>query len=120
MTTFMRVGMLICALALCAGVAAAQTGESVLPGPPSSFMPPSPPIGPTSLEPDVSRPGADYRTLVLPRADVELCRNACDYDGRCHAYTYAHPGFRGPSAVCWLKSSVPAPVSDKCCISGRR
>jgi hypothetical protein len=89
------------------------------PGPPPG-LPPSPPIGPTSLEPNVARPGADYVEYQLPQPNVELCRSACDNDARCHAYTYAHPGMRGPNAVCWLKSAVPPPVTNTCCISGKR
>ena len=72
------------------------------------------------MEPNVIRQGSDYREFSLPQPNVELCRSTCDNDARCHAYTYYHPGVRGPNAVCTLKSAVPAPVKNTCCISGAR
>ena len=71
-----------------------------------------------SLEPDTNRPGMDYRSLDLEDARPELCRQACERDEKCRAYTYIKPGIQGPRARCWLKSGVPAPQKGACCISG--
>lgn len=98
-----------------AGLALAQ-GQP--PGPPPG-LPPSPPIGPTSHEPDTNRPGGDFTSFALPQPNAELCRSACDSDGRCAAYTYVKP-VQGGGGVCWLKSSVPPAQPDACCISGKR
>jgi PAN domain len=91
-------------------------------GPPTGGigMPPSPPIGPVSVEPNINRPGLDYASVPLSQADIRLCSSMCERDPRCAAYTYVHPGYQGPNAMCWLKSQVPQPVSHPCCISGVR
>jgi hypothetical protein len=73
-----------------------------------------------SVEYDTDRPGGDYRNYDLPRADVELCRNACAGDANCKAYTYVKPGVQGSSARCWLKSSIPPAGKSSCCISGTK
>jgi hypothetical protein len=83
-------------------------------------MPPSPPIGPVSTEPSINRPGLDYATVPLAQPDVRLCSTMCERDPKCTAYTYVNPGYQAAYAVCWLKSQVPPPVSDPCCISGTR
>jgi hypothetical protein len=102
------------------GAVALADATLAQPAPPGPGLPPSPPIGPTSLEPNVDRPGQDYSSFELPRPDVELCRSTCDNDARCVAYTYAHPGIVGPNAACWLKGAAPPPVANPCCISGAR
>ncbi len=71
-----------------------------------------------STEVDIDRPGGDYRNFDLPQPSFELCRDACAGEPQCMAYTYVKPGVQGPSARCWLKSSVPNPVSKKCSVSG--
>lgn len=71
-----------------------------------------------SLEPDTNRPGMDYRSLDLEDARPELCRQACERDEKCRAYTYIKPGIQGPRARCWLKSGVPTPQKGACCVSG--
>ena len=73
-----------------------------------------------TLEPDVDRRGQDYRNFDLQEARPELCESECVRDGECKAFTYVKPGQQGPSARCWLKSAVPLPVSDACCVSGVR
>jgi hypothetical protein len=81
-------------------------------------------IGPsraeTTLEPDVDRPGADLSSFDVPQADPQICRQACDEQAACKAYTYVNPGAQGPQARCWLKSSVPPPVPSSCCTSGTK
>lgn len=71
-----------------------------------------------SLEPDTNRPGMDYRSFDLQDDRPELCRQACERDEKCRAYTYIKPGIQGPQARCWLKSGIPAPKKGGCCVSG--
>jgi hypothetical protein len=52
--------------------------------------------------------------------DPAACRSACEYDPSCAAFTYVKPGVRGIDAVCQLKSRVPKPNFDNCCVSGIR
>ena len=66
----------------------------------------------------VDRPGADFASFLLPEPSLESCRRACSANPACVAYTRVAPGFQGPSAICYLKSDVPAPVSNICCGSG--
>lgn len=76
--------------------------------------------GSLTVEDNTDRPGADYKDFDLSQANWTLCRDACANDGNCRAYAYVRPGVQGPSARCWLKSSVPAAVSSNCCIAGVR
>ena len=70
-------------------------------------------------EPGIDRPGQDYRNFDLPRPEANLCRQACSAERQqCRAWTYVAPGVQGPSARCWLKKSVPNPVTNACCTSG--
>jgi hypothetical protein len=97
------------------------TGNTAAPPPALPLgMPPSPPIGPVSVEPGIDRPGEDYDHFAVPDADPKQCSAACETDHRCAAYTYVRPGLQGPDAICWLKASVPQPVQNECCISGKR
>ncbi|MBI4822516.1 MAG: PAN domain-containing protein [Deltaproteobacteria bacterium] len=64
------------------------------------------------------RPGSDYRSFDLPKADPTLCRDACMAEAPCLAFTFVNPGVQGPSARCWLKNRVPDPVASDCCASG--
>jgi len=70
------------------------------------------------FESDTDRPGMDYRSFDLSEPRPELCRQACEQEHQCKSFTYVKPGVQGPSARCWLKSGVPAPVKSSCCISG--
>jgi ABC-type antimicrobial peptide transport system, ATPase component len=74
--------------------------------------------GDQPMEPDIDRPGMDYRNFDLSEARPELCRTACANETQCKAYTYAKPGVQGPNARCWLKFGVPNPVRNQCCVSG--
>lgn len=96
------------------------TGGNGPPPGPDIGMPPSPPIGTVSIEPNINRMGQDYASFALTVEAPEQCRLACEQDSRCVAYTYVHPGYQGPNPVCWLKSAIPEPTSDPCCISGKR
>jgi hypothetical protein len=64
------------------------------------------------------RPGLPLIDFDLPAADYNLCRDKCDKNPRCRAYTYVKPGVQGIHARCWLKNGVPAQVDNANCISG--
>lgn len=72
------------------------------------------------MEIDTDRPGIDYRRFSVPAADPAICENTCLDDPQCQAWTYVRPGVQGESAFCWLKSDVPTPRFDQCCISGTK
>jgi hypothetical protein len=72
------------------------------------------------LEPNVDRPGSDYRSFDLAYPRAEDCQNACMAEPQCLAFTYVNPGVQGPSARCWLKNQVPTPVANACCVSGAK
>lgn len=73
-----------------------------------------------AMEVDTDRLGQDYKDFDLANPNPELCRSACTEDPRCQAFTYVKPGFQGTAARCYLKSGVPAPVANACCISGAK
>ncbi len=70
------------------------------------------------VEPNVNRPGADYRNFDLAAASYESCHSACEADQQCNTYTYVKPGVQGSKARCWLKDNVPASRASDCCVSG--
>jgi len=74
--------------------------------------------GSLTIELDVDRPGMDLKNFELVEARPELCRTACIDEPECKAYTYVKPGIQGPQARCWLKSDIPNPQPDQCCVSG--
>ena len=72
---------------------------------------------PSWLEPDTKRPGADYKDF--PADKPEVCQEACADDPDCKAFTYSRPDIiEGTRGRCYLKSAVPEPVGDDCCVSG--
>jgi 1-phosphatidylinositol phosphodiesterase len=82
---------------------------------------PPPPVRPTGgYEVNVDRPGYDIQNFDLPQPRPELCREACERERGCLAFTYVNPGVQGPNARCWLKNSAPQAVPNTCCISGVR
>jgi hypothetical protein len=66
------------------------------------------------------RPGGDYLNAPVPSGDPEDCALMCERDRRCRAWSFSYPTDPAIGAVCWLKSTVPAPVADNCCVSGVR
>lgn len=70
------------------------------------------------MEWNVDRLGGDYTSFNLGQSDPALCRNACNADSRCRAWTFVRPGVQGATARCWLKSVVPAGLANNCCVSG--
>lgn len=71
-----------------------------------------------TIEYATDRPGSDYNNFDLAVANPNMCRSACQSDPVCRAWTYVNPGIQGPSARCWLKSAVPAPISNSNTVSG--
>jgi hypothetical protein len=72
----------------------------------------------SALEEGIDRPGMDYASFDLDQADPALCQAACEQAAECRAFTYVAPGAQGAAARCWLKSGVPAPQPNSCCVSG--
>ena len=68
-------------------------------------------------EPDTDLPGFDYKNFWLSGGSEE-CQEACANDPLCKAYTYVRPSRQKKQARCFLKSRVPPPVKNPCCISG--
>jgi hypothetical protein len=73
-----------------------------------------------TFQPGVDLPGYVYRNFDLSRPRPRLCQAACENDERCRAWTFVRVGVIGPLSSCWLKSDVPQPRPDSCCVSGRR
>jgi hypothetical protein len=73
-----------------------------------------------ALEWNKNRPGGDYTHFPLALPLPQQCEVACNGDPQCKAWTYVKPGKQGPLAQCWLKNTVPAKVSDSCCVSGKK
>ena len=72
-----------------------------------------------SFEFAIDRFGGDYRDFELASDPTgEACKAACDGENRCRTWTYARPGYLGPSARCFLKDKITAPRRKPCCISG--
>ncbi|HEY5606789.1 MAG TPA: PAN domain-containing protein, partial [Alphaproteobacteria bacterium] len=64
------------------------------------------------------RPGSDIVGSNLATPNPTLCKNLCDGNANCKAWTFVKPGIQGPQARCYLKNPVPAQVANSCCISG--
>ena len=102
------------------GVKTAPPPPPPPPPPPRARWRATPPPGwaGASWEPDVDRPGSDYRSFDLHAPRPELCRDTCLAEPQCRAFTYVNPGVQGANARCWLKSSVPGSRPEQCCLSG--
>ncbi|MBL8551993.1 MAG: PAN domain-containing protein [Hyphomonadaceae bacterium] len=73
-----------------------------------------------SVSQNIDRPGGDYTSFDMAAGGWQACRDACQQDNQCRAFTYVRPGVQSASARCWLKNTVPAGVQNGCCISGSR
>jgi hypothetical protein len=63
-----------------------------------------------AIEMSTDRYGGDYRSVDLKPTDGdERCKEACEADGKCRAWTYARPGYIGKDARCYLKSQIKPP-----------
>jgi hypothetical protein len=70
------------------------------------------------LEPQIDRPGSDYKNIAMDQAAPAACAKLCGDDPNCHAYSYVNPDVQGPKARCFLKSAVPDAIARDCCTSG--
>ncbi len=70
-----------------------------------------------SYEPGVDRQGSDYHNFDI-QGGPAACQSVCVNDRRCVAWTFVHQSVQGAAQRCWLKSGVPAPHGDSCCVSG--
>jgi hypothetical protein len=64
------------------------------------------------------RPGSDIAGINLASPNPTTCKNACDGNANCKAWTFVKPGIQGAQARCYLKNPIPAQVANSCCISG--
>ena len=72
-----------------------------------------------AMEFSIDRTGGDYRNFdIKTNPAPEACKTECENDNRCRAWTFARPGYTGPSARCFLKSEIKRPRAKPCCISG--
>lgn len=72
-------------------------------------------------QPGVDRPGGDMPgyPVQMPSADPDWCWARCNATSGCEAWATSVPGcdqYKEP--MCWLKSSLPSPTSNKCRVSG--
>lgn len=76
----------------------------------------------STAETGIDRPGHDYDSFDLDAtiAGFGPCKSMCESDANCKAWTYAKAGVQGPKARCWLKSAVPPPTPNSCCVSGAK
>ncbi len=71
------------------------------------------------VEFSIDRIGGDLRSFELPSDPSGLaCKDACEGEARCRAWTYQLPGEAGTAARCFLKDRVKPPRRRPCCISG--
>jgi hypothetical protein len=74
---------------------------------------------PGPVENSIDRIGGDYRNFdILFNQDVAVCKQACESDKRCRAWSYSRPGYGGPMARCYLKDTITTPKRRPCCMSG--
>ena len=74
---------------------------------------------PGPIENSIDRTGGDYRHFELPsNPSVEACKQACEGESRCRAWTYVRPGYIGRAARCYLKDRIKRPRRKPCCMSG--
>ena len=77
-------------------------------------------LRPALAQANFDRPGDDYQNSPVASGDPAVCALACEHDRRCRAWSFSYPTDNAGSALCWLKSGVPARVQDNCCVSGVR
>lgn len=74
---------------------------------------------PGPIENSIDRYGGDYRHFEIPsNPDVDICKQACEGENRCRAWTYVRPGYIGSTARCYLKDKIKPPRRKPCCMSG--
>lgn len=80
-----------------------------------------------TTEGNTNRAGNDLRQgfEIVPRTNsiagdgvADRCREACEKETACLAWTAVKPGIQSKNGVCWLKRSVGVAAKDTCCTSG--
>jgi hypothetical protein len=65
------------------------------------------------VETAIDRFGGDYRSFEIKNDDKaergDACRDACQADNKCRAWTFARPGYAGKGARCFLKNDIKPP-----------
>ena len=64
------------------------------------------------MEFEYQQAGNDYKDLDSSEQDPALCRDACQKEGRCKAWTYVKPGIQADNARCWLGNRIPTAVPE--------
>jgi hypothetical protein len=77
-------------------------------------------VGPALAQAGFDRPGGDYFNFPVRSGDPAACALRCEKDPRCRAWSFNYPVTALAGAICWLKSQVPKPVLNACCVSGVR
>jgi hypothetical protein len=62
--------------------------------------------------------GSDYRNVALNDNFPSTCRDLCQKDAPCKAWTWVKPGVQNAKAMCWLKNAIPTPNADANTTSG--
>ncbi len=57
-------------------------------------------------------PGGDYAGFETGDDNGAACAARCIDDAQCRAFTWVRPGVQGPSAMCYLKNTIPAPLRN--------
>ncbi|MGO4713175.1 PAN domain-containing protein [Bradyrhizobium sp. 2TAF24] len=72
-----------------------------------------------AVEMSTDRFGGDYRSFELKGSEHDdACKEACEADNKCRAWTYARPGYIGKDARCFLKSQIKPPHRKPGFVSG--
>jgi hypothetical protein len=78
-------------------------------------------LRPGPIENAIDRYGGDYRHFDIANSPtVDACKQTCEGENRCRAWTYVRPGYLSPGAAarCYLKDRVMPPRRKPCCMSG--
>jgi hypothetical protein len=81
-------------------------------------------IGPAGAEVEremangINIPGGDIASFALQDPDPAFCRQACDQNAQCRAWTFVKPGVQGSQAMCWIKGTIGGGQVDPNTISG--
>ena len=75
-----------------------------------------------TFERDTDRPGGDlYSSTTAAHVEKPAdCQLLCNRELGCRAWTWVRPGVQGPTARCWIKSSITPAVRGICCTSGTK
>jgi len=74
---------------------------------------------PGPIEYSIDRYGGDYRHFDMKAdQDVNACKQACEGENRCRAWTYVRAGYGSQAPRCYLKDKIKPPRRRPCCMSG--